>query len=69
MGPNVVERKFASGFALQLITKDVRIARDLQRSVGHEAPVCDATTQALEDALEALGAVDHTAAYTFWEKR
>lgn len=68
LGPHVVERQFASGFALPLLTKDVRIARDLERAVGHSAPVCDAVTAALETALEELGAADHTAAYTVWEK-
>ncbi|MDX2376349.1 NAD(P)-dependent oxidoreductase [Microbacterium sp. LRZ72] len=68
-GPHVVDRRFASGFALPLITKDVRIAHELQRAVGHDAPVCAAVTASLEDALEALGPVDHTAAYTHWESR
>lgn len=66
---NIVEGEFASGFALPLMTKDVRIARSLQESVGHAAPVCNAVTEALGDALDALGNVDHTVAYTFWEKR
>ena len=68
-GPHVVERQFASGFALPLITKDVRIARELQHAVDHDAPVCEAVTRSLEDALEALGPVDHTLAYTHWESR
>lgn len=67
--PNIVDGAFASGFALPLMTKDVRIARSLQEAVGHDAPVCKAVTDALGDALEELGNVDHTVAYTFWEKR
>jgi len=66
---NIVEGAFASGFALPLMTKDVRIARSLQEAVGHDAPICHAVTEALGDALEDLGNVDHTLAYTFWEKR
>ncbi|MHA7274093.1 NAD(P)-dependent oxidoreductase [Arthrobacter sp. TMT4-20] len=66
---NIVDGAFASGFALPLMTKDVRIARSLQQAVGHDAPVCDAVTEALGDALENLGNVDHTVAYKFWEQR
>ncbi|GGH44781.1 NAD(P)-dependent oxidoreductase [Microbacterium album] len=69
LGPHVVERRFASGFALALLTKDVRIARDLERSVEHEAPVCEAVTDSLQRALDELGPVDHTQAYEYWEKR
>lgn len=68
LGPHVVDRKFASGFALPLLTKDVRIAQKLGRSVDHAAPICDAVTAAFEGALDDLGAVDHTRAYEFWEK-
>jgi 3-hydroxyisobutyrate dehydrogenase len=66
---HIVDGAFASGFALPLMTKDVRIARSLQQAVGHAAPVCDAVTEALGDALDDLGNVDHTVAYSFWEKR
>lgn len=68
LGPHVVDRRFSSGFALPLLTKDVRIAQKLERSVEHASPVCDAVTGALESALDELGAVDHTRAYEFWEK-
>lgn len=68
-GPHIVERQFASGFALPLITKDVRIARDLQHSVGHAAPVAEAVTAAFEEALDQLGNVDHTLAFTAWEDK
>ncbi|SDH86810.1 NAD(P)-dependent oxidoreductase [Agrococcus jejuensis] len=68
-GPQILDGAFASGFALPLMTKDVRIAQQVQRAVGHEAPVCDAVAGALGDALDALGTVDHTRAYEFWEQR
>lgn len=68
-GPQILDGAFASGFALPLMTKDVRIAQQVQRAVGHEAPVCDAVAGALGDALDALGAVDHTRAYEFWDQR
>ncbi len=67
--PHIVEKQFASGFALPLITKDIRIARDLQHSVGHAAPVTEVVVAAFEEALEALGNVDHTLAYTVWEDK
>lgn len=68
LGPHVVDRQYASGFALPLLTKDVRIARNLQQAMGKHGVVCDATTASLEQALDALGAVDHTRAYGFWEE-
>jgi len=67
--PHIVEKQFASGFALPLITKDIRIARDLQHSVGHDAPVTEVVVAAFEEALEQLGNVDHTLAYTVWEDK
>lgn len=69
LGPHVVNKKFSSGFALPLLTKDVRIAQGLQRSVHHHAPVCDSVTEALEEALSSLGDVDHTQAFDFWEQK
>ncbi|KAB1650511.1 NAD(P)-dependent oxidoreductase [Pseudoclavibacter endophyticus] len=69
LGEHVVEGKYSSGFALPLLTKDVRIAHTLEASVGHASPVCDAVTSALGDALDALGNVDHTRAHAFWNER
>jgi len=69
LGAHIVDKKFASGFALPLMTKDVRIALALQKSVNHSSPVCEAVTSTLVDALDGLGDVDHTRAYEFWEKR
>lgn len=66
---HIVGGAYASGFALPLMTKDVRIARDLQRAVDHDAPVCDAVAGSLGAALDALGDVDHTRAYEFWSER
>ncbi len=66
---HIVKRNYATGFALPLMTKDVRIALNLQQSVHHAAPVCEAVTGALSDALEALGNVDHSKAFEFWQQR
>lgn len=69
LGEHIVRQKFATGFALPLMTKDVRIALALQESVHHAAPVCQAVAGTLGDALDALGNVDHARAFQFWEKR
>jgi len=69
LGEHIVQGKFGTGFALPLMTKDVGIALALQKSVHHSAPVCEAVTATLGDALEAMGNVDHTRAFQFWEKR
>ncbi|UOR00551.1 NAD(P)-dependent oxidoreductase [Leucobacter allii] len=66
---HVVAGAYASGFALPLFTKDVRIAQRVQQAAGHAAPVCDAVTAAMGDALDALGNVDHTRAVEFWRGR
>lgn len=66
---HVVRGSFASGFALPLFTKDVRIAQRVQQVAGRTAPVCDAVTAAMDDALAALGNVDHTRAVEFWRNR
>ncbi|MFC7402940.1 NAD(P)-dependent oxidoreductase [Citricoccus sp. GCM10030269] len=69
LGPHVVEGQFASGFALPLLTKDVLIAQGLEASTGVDAIVCEATASALSQALESLGNVDHSQAYTYWEAK
>ena len=66
-GPHVVGEQWASGFALPLITKDLRIARDLARSLGIEAPMVETATAQWETALDALGNVDHSRAYQAWD--
>ncbi|UOQ60297.1 NAD(P)-dependent oxidoreductase [Leucobacter rhizosphaerae] len=66
---HVVGGAYGSGFALPLFTKDVRIAQRVQQAANRSAPVCDAVTGAMGDALEALGNVDHTHAFEFWRDR
>ncbi|OMH34996.1 NAD(P)-dependent oxidoreductase [Tersicoccus sp. Bi-70] len=67
LGQHVVSRTFASGFALGLYAKDVGIARHLTEAMDHPAPVCHAVSAALDEALTAMGDVDHTRAMTHWE--
>jgi 3-hydroxyisobutyrate dehydrogenase len=69
LGPHIVDGAFASGFALPLMTKDVKIAQAVQEAAEHEAPVCAAVVGALDDALTELGNVDHTEAYNYWNLR
>lgn len=64
--PHVVEEQFATGFALPLITKDIKIAEALFDAVRVPAPICRAVTSQFADALQALGDVDHTEAYKHW---
>jgi 3-hydroxyisobutyrate dehydrogenase len=65
----VLTRSFASGFALGLMAKDVKIAADLAAGLDLDAPIVRLASSRL---LEAAGAVggdkDHTVAFTFWEK-
>lgn len=68
-GPHVVGEQWASGFALPLITKDLRIARDLTRSLGLTSPIVETATAQWETALETLGNVDHSRAYQAWEAK
>src|SRR5689334_2946874 len=52
---HVLTGKFAAGFALGLLTKDVKIASDLAGELGVLAPVCAVTFNAFANAREALG--------------
>ena len=69
LGPHVVDRQYASGFSLPLLTKDVVIAQNLERSTAVDAVVCEATASSLSQALEALGNIDHSQAYVYWEQK
>jgi len=66
----VISGAFASGFALGLLAKDVKIAADLARAIDVESPLSRMSAALLEQARDAVGfAQDHTLAYTFWERR
>lgn len=67
---HVISRQFASGFALGLLAKDVKIAADLARAIEVESPLSGLAAALLEQARDEVGfAKDHTLAYTFWERR
>jgi 3-hydroxyisobutyrate dehydrogenase len=69
MQEHVVDRKFASGFALGLMAKDVGIAADLARAVKLHAPLCQLVSQRIAAARDELGASrDNTEAILSWDK-
>jgi 3-hydroxyisobutyrate dehydrogenase len=70
MKEHVLPRKFATGFALGLLAKDVAIAADLVEAIGAEAPVCKLLRELWADASAAMGgSFDHSVALCHWEQR
>jgi 3-hydroxyisobutyrate dehydrogenase len=66
---HVVEGKFATGFQLGLLAKDVRIAADLAHDLRLDAPLARLVSERFETARDALGyARDHTEAIKAWDK-
>jgi 3-hydroxyisobutyrate dehydrogenase len=66
---HVLTGKYAAGFALGLLTKDVKIANDLAGELGIAAPVCAVTFNAFANAREALGYnADFTSAHKLWAR-
>jgi len=67
---HVVGGKFAAGFAIGLMAKDVGIAADVARASGVDAPLCRLTSELWSGARDALGGTaDFTAAYKHWAAR
>ncbi|HEY1725149.1 MAG TPA: NAD(P)-dependent oxidoreductase [Steroidobacteraceae bacterium] len=67
---HVIGGRFASGFQLGLLAKDVRIAAELAAGVGLEAPLLRLIRQRFDAACDALGPTrDHTEAIKAWEPR
>ena len=65
---HVVEGKFATGFQLGLLAKDVRIAADLAHELRLDAPLVRLVSQRFEAARDALGYTrDHTEAIKAWD--
>jgi 3-hydroxyisobutyrate dehydrogenase len=66
----VLPRTFASGFALGLMAKDVKIAADLARGLDMEAPIVQLASARLGEAARAVGGEkDHTVAFKFWAEQ
>lgn len=67
MKDHVLDEQYATGFALGLLTKDVRIAATLGQSVGLDAPVLRLVHERWELASRDLGdAADHSEAIRSW---
>jgi 3-hydroxyisobutyrate dehydrogenase len=63
----VITGRYATGFALGLLAKDVGIAASLAQSVGVDAPACELVRRRWAQALDGLGfAADHSAAHRQW---
>lgn len=66
---HILNKKFAAGFTLKLLDKDVKIARALAESLDVRADYLDRVSALLGDALVELGdEADHTALYRYLEK-
>ena len=60
----VISEKFNSGFALDLMVKDVSIANSLIKEMASDNPLSENVSQYLKDSLEKLGNnPDHTEVY------
>jgi 3-hydroxyisobutyrate dehydrogenase len=69
MKQHVVSGEYATGFAIGLLAKDVKIAAGMARELGMAAPLMDLSLQRWEQARDALGyASDNSAAITVWAK-
>ncbi|HEY7841913.1 MAG TPA: NAD(P)-dependent oxidoreductase [Gammaproteobacteria bacterium] len=68
MKEHVLSGKFATGFALGLLAKDIGIAADLAVDVGVDAPLSRLLKKRWAEAVAKGGpAVDHSAAILYWE--
>ena len=66
----LLPRAFDSGFALELMRKDVGMAASLAEELGLDAPWLKSCSALLVEAAEALEAgADHTAAFAYMERR
>jgi 3-hydroxyisobutyrate dehydrogenase len=64
---HVLPGRFATGFALGLLAKDVAIAADLAEAIGIDAPACRLIRQMWADAANAMGSgPDHSVAIKRW---
>ena len=69
MQEQVVNGKYASGFQLGLLTKDVKIAETLTRDLKFDAPLVRFVSERFSKACNELGyARDNTEAIKVWDK-
>jgi 3-hydroxyisobutyrate dehydrogenase len=63
-------RRYASGFQLALLIKDVGISKELFENVGFKTPLPDVVIDSLSHAMSTLKPdADHTESLKGWEKR
>jgi 3-hydroxyisobutyrate dehydrogenase len=63
----VLSGKFGTGFALGLLAKDVKIAADLARQIGVDAPIGRMISALWSEARDAIGGEqDHSRAWAHW---
>ncbi len=68
--PFIIPRNFASGFALDLMTKDLRAAADLAEELGLSLPPIQQEAELWARAKENLNAgVDHTEIFNYLERQ
>ena len=66
----IVSEKFNSGFALDLMVKDVSIANSLIKEMASDSPLSENVSQYLSDSLKKLGNnPDHTEVYKVLKKQ
>ncbi|MNL72098.1 2-(hydroxymethyl)glutarate dehydrogenase [compost metagenome] len=66
---NVLSGKFASGFQIALLAKDVKIAADLSKSLSEDTPLLDLMQTRWFDARDDQGpTADYTTAHLSWTK-
>ena len=69
MKEHVVDRKFSTGFTVGLLAKDVKIAAELARDVGFDAPVVQLVSDRWALARDRLGATrDNSEAILCWDE-
>jgi 3-hydroxyisobutyrate dehydrogenase len=67
---HVLSGTFATGFALGLLAKDVKIAADLASQIGAEAPIGRMICDLWAEARDAIGPEqDHSRAAEHWDRR
>jgi 3-hydroxyisobutyrate dehydrogenase len=67
---HVISGKYATGFQLGLMAKDVKIAADLAETIAIDAPLARLVRAMWSEAREGIGArADFTAAIKHWQRR
>lgn len=66
----VLNKAYATGFNLELMSKDVKIAADLGEALGLDVPVAELVSERWLEVLKDLGSgKDFTEAYPYWESK